>query len=152
MNIKLKGVENVKEKNYEALISNRIFVGGVDGVEPLLENEKIDVIFDLRATKTEHPAESLCVYQPIVDNEDASIKNAMNEVIKAYNEGKNIYFHCGTGGGRAGTMAVATLMELGLAETIEEAENQAKVIRPKIDIKSKQKEALERIYQNNEAN
>lgn len=139
----------MEKNNYEALIPNRIFVGGVDGVESLLENEKIDVIIDLRVNINEHPAENLRVHQPIADeapNQDTSIKAAVNEVVKAYNEGKNIYFHCNTGRGRAGTIAVATLMELGLAESVEEAESKAKVIRPKIDLKQSQKEALDRIY------
>lgn len=139
------------EKNYEALVPNRIFVGGVDGVEVLLENEKIDVIFDLRVAKKDHPAENLRVHQPIADEapyQDKSIKAAVDEVIKAYNDGKNIYFHCTSGRGRAGTLAVATLMELGLAETVGEAESKAKLIRPKIDVKTEQKEALKRIYTN----
>lgn len=137
------------EKNYEALIANRIFVGGVDGVEDLLENEKIDVIFDLRVAKKDHPAENLRVHQPIADesaDQDISIKKAVDEVVKAYNEGKNVYFHCTSGRGRAGTLAVATLMELGLAETMEEAENKAKAIRPKIVVKPDQKAALDKIY------
>lgn len=137
------------EKNYEALVSNRIFVGGVDGVEDLLANEKVDVIFDLRVTQKDHPAEKLRVHQPIADessDQDISIKKAVDEVVKAYNEGKNVYFHCTSGRGRAGTLAVATLMELGLAETVEEAENKAKAIRPKIDVKPDQKAALEKIY------
>ena len=36
-------------KKYKALIPNRIFIGGVDAIDELLSNEKIDVIFDLRA-------------------------------------------------------------------------------------------------------
>ncbi|TQR18985.1 protein-tyrosine phosphatase family protein [Psychrobacillus vulpis] len=139
------------EKNYESLIPNRIFVGGVDGVQHLLENEKIDIIFDLRAEKKDHPAEELSVHQPIMDDaphQDASIKKAVDEVTKAYHEGKNVYFHCGTGRGRAGTIAVATLMELGLADNVDEAENKVKIIRSKINVKPDQKAALERIYSN----
>ncbi|MFF2754618.1 dual specificity protein phosphatase family protein [Psychrobacillus sp. NPDC058041] len=137
------------EKNYEELIPGRIFVGGVDGVESLLENETIDIVFDLRIAKKEHPAENLRVHQPIADdglNQDVSIKKAVSEVMKAYNKGDNIYFHCNSGSGRAGVMAIATLMELNLAETVEEAEKKAKDIRPKINIKAEQKNALERIY------
>ncbi|QUG43552.1 dual specificity protein phosphatase family protein [Psychrobacillus sp. INOP01] len=139
----------MEKKNYEALIPNRIFVGGVDGVEPLLANEHIDVIFDLRVSSNNHPAEDLKVHQPILDGQnqqDDSIRAAVHEVVQAYNEGKNIYFHCTSGGGRAGTMAVATLMELNLAETVEEAEENAKAIRSKINLKEDQRESLKRIY------
>ena len=47
----------------------------------------------------------------------------------AYHAGKNVYFHCNTGRGRAGTIATATLLELELANTVEEAEQKAKEIR-----------------------
>jgi len=139
----------MKENNYEALIPNRIFVGGVDGVEPLLENEQIDVIFDLRVASIEHPAENIKVHQPILDGQeqqDDSIKAAVYEVVQAYKNGKNVYFHCTSGGGRAGTMAVATLMELNLADSVEEAEVKAKAIRSKINLKEDQRESLKRIY------
>lgn len=137
------------KNNYEALIPNRIFVGGVDGVEPLLANEHIDVIFDLRVSSNSHPAENLKVHQPILDGleqQAVSIKAAVDEVVQAYNNGKNIYFHCNSGGGRAGTMAVATLMELNLAETVEEAEEKAKAIRSKINLNEDQRKSLKRVY------
>ena len=43
-------------------------------------------------------------------------------------------------------MAVATLMELNLAETVEEAEEMAKAIRSKINLKEDQRDSLKRIY------
>ena len=137
------------ENNYEALVSNRIFVGGIDGVNSLLENEKINVIFDLRSNKKEHPAEDLRVHQPIVDDMNAqaeSIKLAVEAIMDAYNEGKNVFFHCTSGNGRASTMAIATLMELGLAKSVDEAEQKIKVIRPQINVKADQKRSLEKIY------
>ena len=139
----------MEKNNYEALIPNRIFVGGVDGVESLLANEQIDVIFDLRVESKNHPAENLKVHQPILDGQnqlDDSIKATVHKVVQAYNDGKNVYFHCTSGGGRAGTMAVATLMELNLAKTVEEAEENAKTIRSKINLKEDQRNSLKRIY------
>ena len=44
-------------------------------------------------------------------------------------------------------MAVATLMELRLANTIDEAEAKVKMVRPEIDVKPQLKEALKRIYE-----
>lgn len=37
----------MSEKNYQALIKDRIFIGGADQVEEVMENEKVDVIYDL---------------------------------------------------------------------------------------------------------
>ncbi|VEF46261.1 dual specificity protein phosphatase [Bacillus freudenreichii] len=137
------------EKKYEELIPGRIFIGGADAIEGLLENEKIDVIYDLRVKPKGGLPSELSVHQPIVDEEetqDESIKTAVNAVIKSYNEGKNVYFHCNTGRGRAGTIATATLLELGLADSVDEAEEKAKTIRPQISVRPQFKDALKRIY------
>jgi protein-tyrosine phosphatase len=66
--------------------------------------------------------------------------------MNAYNSGKNVYFHCNTGRGRAGTIATATLLELGQADSVDEAEQKAKEIRPQINVRPQFKEALKRIY------
>ncbi|MBL5767370.1 protein tyrosine phosphatase [Heyndrickxia sporothermodurans] len=138
-------------KNYHELIKDRIYIGGADDVNDLLENEKIDVVFDLRA---EAPIEDVVynlIHSPIVDDaadQEESIKKSIDHVIKAYNEGKNIYFHCQGGSNRTGTVAIGTLLALEKASTIAEAEEIAKAARPKINVKPEMKEALKRIYPN----
>ena len=137
-------------KKYEELIPNRIFIGGVDAIDDLLANENIDVIYDLRAEVTGALSSDKSVHQPIVDDaeqQDESIQAAVKKVVDAYKEGKNVYFHCNTGRGRAGTIATATLLELGLADSIDEAEQQAKAIQPTINVKPQFKDALKRIYE-----
>ena len=139
----------MSNNKYEALVPDRIFIGGIDAIDELLKNEKIDVIYDLRAEVKGPLSSVVSVHQPIVDeadNQDESIKTAVTEVINAYNSGKNIYFHCNTGRGRAGTIATATLLELGLANSVNEAEQKAKEIRPQINVRPRFKDALKRIY------
>lgn len=138
------------KKKYEELIPNRIFIGGVDAIDDLLVTENIDVIYDLRAEVKGPLSSDKSIHQPILDNaeqQDESIQAAVKKVVNAYNEGKNVYFHCNTGRGRAGTIATATLLELGLADSIDEAEQQAKAIQPTINVKPQFKEALQRIYE-----
>ena len=138
-------------KKYEELVPNRIFIGGVDAIDDLLANEKIDVIYDLRAEVRGPLSSDKSIHQPIVDDaeqQDESIQAAVKKVVDAYNDGKNVYFHCNTGRGRAGTIATATLLELGLADSVDEAEQQAKVMRPTINVKPLFKDALKRIYEN----
>lgn len=140
----------MKEKIYEELISGRIFIGGIDAIDDLLSNEKIDVIYDLRAEVKGPLSSDISIHQPIVDDaagQDESIKAATKKVIDAYNTGKNVYFHCNTGRGRAGTIAAATLLELGLAYSVDEAEQKAKDIRSQINIRKQFKDALKRIYE-----
>ena len=91
------------------------------------------------------------IHSPIVDDaehQDESIKKAINYVVKEYNEGKKVYFHCGGGSNRTGTVAIGTLLTLGKAKSIDEAEKMAKSARPKINVKPEMKAALKRIFPN----
>jgi thioredoxin reductase (NADPH) len=136
------------EKNYQALIDDRIFIGGVADVSSAIEKEKIDVVYDLRAEVAASSSE-ISKHQPIVDDgafQDESIRTGVKQIVQDYQDGKKIFFHCNSGRGRAGTMAVATLMELRLADTIEEAEARVKMVRPEVDVKPQFKDALKRIY------
>src|SRR5690606_13591591 len=113
--------------------------------------EKIDVVYDLRAEAPKEAVEYNRVHSPIVDdaaNQDETVKESIKHVVNAYNEGKNIYFHCQGGSNRTGTVAIGTLLALEKATTIEEAEEIAKTARPKINVKSEMKEALKRLYPN----
>ena len=137
-------------EKYEAIIPGRIFVGGVDAIDSLLANEDIDVIYDLRAEVNGPLSSDVSIHQPIVDeaaHQDKSIKAAADAVMAAYHSGKNVYFHCNTGRGRAGTIATATLLELELAKSVDEAEQKAKKIRSEINVRPQFKEALKRIYE-----
>lgn len=136
------------EKNYQALIDDRIFIGGVADVTSAIEEGKIDVVYDLRA-EVAAPSSEISKHQPIVDDgafQDESIRTGVKQIVQDYQDGKKIFFHCNSGRGRAGTMAVATLMELRLADTIEEAEARVKMVRPEVDVKPQFKDALKRIY------
>ncbi|WHY03255.1 arsenical pump-driving ATPase [Neobacillus sp. DY30] len=48
----------------------------------------------------------------------------------------------------SGTVAVGTLLSLGKAKTLGEAEEMAKAARPKVNVKPQMKEALQRIFPN----
>lgn len=136
-------------KTYQSLVDNRIFIGGVTDVHEAIENEQIDVVYDLRA-EVSASSSDISKHQPIVDDgefQDESIRNGVKQIVQDYQDGKKVFFHCNTGRGRAGTMAVATLMELRLANTIDEAEAKVKMVRPEIDVKPQLKEALKRIYE-----
>lgn len=138
-------------KNYNELIKDCIYMGGADGVKDVIENEKPDIIFDLRAEASENMSNFNRVHSPIVDDgeyQDESIKKSIELVVNAFNDGKKVYFHCGGGSGRTGTVAVGTLLSLGKAKTIEEAEEMAKAARPKVNVKPQMKDALKRIYPN----
>ncbi|MBM7604292.1 thioredoxin reductase (NADPH) [Metabacillus crassostreae] len=138
-------------KNYNELVKNRIYIGGADDIDEVMKNEKIDVAFDLRAEASHEDSEYNRVHSPIVDDadkQDESVKNSIDSVVTAYNEGENVYFHCQGGSNRTGTVAIGTLLALGQAETIEEAEEIAKSARPKIKVKPEMKETLKRIYPN----
>jgi protein-tyrosine phosphatase len=141
--------------NYHALVEDRIFFGGARDVEAMIKNEDVDVIIDLRAEATQcaYPsADTEWIQVPLGDNSpivtEQLFKKAIDEVVGAYKAGKKVGFHCGAGSGRAGTVAAGTLIELGLASTVSEAEDMAKSIRPIVSLGYAQKEALFKIYPN----
>jgi len=55
-------------KNYNELVKNRIYFGGADDVKDMMENEKADVIFDLRAESHENKSGYDRIHIPIVSN------------------------------------------------------------------------------------
>lgn len=138
-------------KNYHELIKNRIYIGGAADAQDMMNNEKADIVFDLRAEAPDETPEYNRIHSPIVDNadqQDESVKKSIDHVVKAYNEGKKVYFHCAGGSNRTGTVAIGTLLALDKAKTIEEAESLAKTARPKINVKPEMKETLKRLYPN----
>ena len=137
------------DKNYQELFNNQIFFGGAADAEAAIVNEQIDIVIDLRVAEPEK-VEYTRIHAPIADEEKdvvPSIQYAVGEVMKAYHNGKKVFFHCGSGSGRAGTIATATLLELGQAKTVDEAEQKAKVIRSKVNVREPMKKALKRIYE-----
>lgn len=141
---------NTMSKNYQELVKDRIFIGGAADAQAAVETEHIDVVVDLRTEVTEGEYEYLQVHSPIVDDsddqQDESVKKAIDQVVDAYNDGKKIYFHCAGGSNRTGTVAIGTLLSLGQAESIAEAEAQATSVREKINVKPALKESLQRIF------
>lgn len=139
------------KKNYNELIKDRIYIGGAEDVKSMMENEKAEIIFDLRAETPEEASDFNRVHSPIIDDadqQDESIEKSIEHVVNAYKEGKKVYFHCGGGSNRTGTVAIGTLIKLGKAKTIEEAEEMAMSIRSKIKVKSEMKDALKRLFPN----
>ncbi|MFC4779271.1 dual specificity protein phosphatase family protein [Paenibacillus sp. GCM10023252] len=141
------------QKNYQNLVEDKVFFGGAADVEDMVKNEGIEIVVDLRGEATEcaYPDESLTWIQvPLGDNaegpQDQLFKQAIDHIVEAYKSGKKVGFHCGGGSGRTGAVAVGTLIELGKSHSIDEAEALAKSIRPKVNVKPAQREALEKLY------
>lgn len=140
-------------KNYHALIPDHIFMGGANDVQQMVDNEGVSVVVDLRgeAEQCAGKGENLEWIQIPLSDEASTpqaelLHKAIQNVVKAFREGKKVAFHCGGGRGRTGTVAYGTLLELGLASSIEEAEHKAKNIRPSLNIKPAQRESLQVLY------
>ncbi|WP_422124553.1 dual specificity protein phosphatase family protein [Planococcus sp. X10-3] len=137
-------------KEYQELVKDRIFIGGAADAPIAAESEGIDVVVDLRAEVPDGDYRYLRIHSPIVDDsleqQDDSVKNAIEQVVDAYNDGKKVYFHCAGGSNRTGAVAIGTLLALDKADSIEEAELQATSVREKISVKEPLKESLARIF------
>lgn len=141
------------DKTYQALIADRIYLGGAKDVPAMVENEGVEVVVDLReesqACESSDPSVTW-VKIPLGDNatapEHTLFAQAIQAVVAAYHQEKKVAFHCGGGKGRTGTVAVGVLLELGICKTIDEAEAWAKNIRPVINVKPDQRVSLVRLY------
>ena len=134
---------------YDELIAGRVYFGGADDAASAVREKGIEKVIDVRVNGRIAPVDYSYIHQPIADESDEiprSIQAGAEEVIKAYQAGQRVYFHCGSGNGRASVMAVATLMELKLAGSLEEAENMVREARPSANIRPNMREALEKLY------
>lgn len=59
---------------------------------------------------------------------------------------EKVYFHCARGSKRTGTVTIRTLLTLGKANLINEAEEIDKSARLEINVKPEMKAALKRIF------
>ncbi len=141
------------EKDYDVLVKDRLYFGGAKDASAVFENESVDVIIDVRVNglSAEEQVKVNYTYKhfPIADEDvqvAASIEKVAQEIVTAYEAGQKVYFHCGSGGGRAGVAATAVLMELGLANTLEEAQLAVKNARPQVTIRPNMAEALTELY------
>lgn len=142
------------EKKYHSLHEDKIYMGRAVDVEEMVKQEGVQVVVDLREEATEcvfSDASVKWIHIPLEDNatesEEILFKKAIDEVVSAYHNGQKVAFHCGGGKGRTGTVAIGTLLALGEAKTIAEAEEKAKSIRNIINISPIQRESLEKIFE-----
>jgi protein-tyrosine phosphatase len=141
-------------KTYQSLHDNRIFVGGAQDVVALVEDEGVDIIVDLRAEVTDgDPMLSdriTRVHIPLLDRtagQEELLKQAVDHVVNGYVSGKKVAFHCAAGKSRAGSVAVGTLLALGLSDSVEEAEARVKKIRPEVEVHSALRKSLAALYE-----
>ena len=143
------------DKQYSELVKGRIYFGGAADAKAAVENEAVELVVDLRvnglSAEQHQEIGAPYIHKPIEEELGGaviaqSIKAGVQQVVAAFEEGKKVYFHCGGGGGRAGVMAVATLLELGLADSLENAEEQVVATRSAVNIRPNMKSALEQLY------
>jgi len=141
------------EKAYQTLIADRIYFGDAKDVPAMVENDRVQVVVDLReeSQACESSDASLAwIKVPLGDNatepEHKLFAQAIQAVVSAYHQKKKVAFHCGGGKGRTGAVAIGVLLELGICNTIDEAEAMAKSIRPVINVKPDQRASLMKLY------
>lgn len=134
-----------------------IFIGGAKDIEDAVNKEGCNVVIDLRS-ETSEPSTTAqkveYIHIPIVEDEEGSgqddaLQKAIETVVEANKAGKKVAFHCTAGRNRTGSVAIGTLLSLGLSDSIENAEKKAQDVRPEINVKATLKESLERLFPEN---
>lgn len=144
------------QKHYHSeLVEGRIYFGGAGDIQQVTDDEKIDMVVDLR--EGVHRLRTGIQHRPDVEADSAPgdgadqpqaelFKDAIQSVVSAaYRQGRKVAFHCGGGKGRTGTVAAGILLELGLCSTLAEA-SQGEGYSPVVNIKPDQRKALEHLY------
>lgn len=138
--------------NYNELIPGKIYIGGAEAANEVVQNEKVDVIYDLRAEAKERGelSTSESISLPLVEDGEGqanTIKKVAHQIVEDFDAGKSVYFHCQGGSGRTGTVAAAVLLEMGRASTVEDAIQQVQSVRDSVKVKPEFQEALLSIYE-----
>lgn len=131
------------------VVKGRLYVGSAEEASLAAATGKVTTVMDVRVNGlTERPAYSY-IHCPIADESDAiaeSIQVGVTELKARYEQGESIYLHCGSGNGRASVMTVAALIELGIAETVEQAEAYLLEKNPAATIRPNMRAALQQNY------
>lgn len=95
------------EKAYQTLIADRIYFGGAKDVPAMVENDRVQVVVDLREESQaceSSDASVAWIKVPLGDNatepEHKLFAQAIQAVVSAYHQKKKVAFHCGGGKGR----------------------------------------------------
>lgn len=138
--------------SYNELIPGKVYIGGAAAAEEVAEKEHVDVIYDLRAEAAEKGELSTpqSVSLPLKEDEGGqadSIKQVAQQIVSDFDEGKSVFFHCQGGSGRTGTIAAAVLLEMGRANTVEDAIQQVQSVRDSVKVKPEFSNALSELYE-----
>ncbi|WP_438016310.1 dual specificity protein phosphatase family protein [Sorangium sp. So ce315] len=96
--------------------------------------------FPAAAAVRRHPG-YLCV--PTLDGTGPEVER-LRELIERLRGVDGVYLHCASGRGRSATLAIALLLERGLAADVDEVEAQLRQRRPGIQLNAAQRELLRR--------
>ncbi|WP_433743699.1 protein-tyrosine phosphatase family protein [Paenibacillus amylolyticus] len=139
--------------NYHELVKGKVYIGGADAALSAIKEQGVTEVFDLRdegKAQEGFPDSAKRHHYPIVEDrndQEESIKSAIQAVTEAVQEGKKVFFHCAGGRNRTGTVATALLINLGEAATVEEAEKLATERRPDISIKPEMRNVLKSMFE-----
>ena len=137
---------------YNTLIPSRIFIGGENDAQDMVDIASCDAIIDLRE-EAECPAFSsqraewvhIRLKDHITGQEDR-IKEAIQKVIDLYKQGRIVGIHCASGVCRAGTIATGVLIELGICRKMKEALEYVEISRSQTCLHPSLKETLQNLY------
>ncbi|MBP1155628.1 MULTISPECIES: dual specificity protein phosphatase family protein [unclassified Paenibacillus] len=142
-----------QKKSYQALVDKQIFIGGAQDVQAFIDEEQCEVIVDLRAEspEVELGKEGVSrIHVPLMDKQEgqeALLKQAIDTVVKEAQAGKKVAIHCAAGRSRAGSVAIGTLLALGISDSVDDAEARIQEIRPEVVVHEKLKKSVAELFQ-----
>lgn len=137
---------------FNTLIPSRIFIGGANDAQSMVDIANCDAIIDLR-----EEADSPSFYSQTAEwvhiglkdhitGQEKPVKEAIHKVTELYHQGRIIGIHCASGICRTGTVATGVLIELGICKKVKEALEYVDISRNQTCIHPSLKKTLQNLY------
>jgi len=142
----------VDRTRFNTLIPSRIFIGGENDAQDMVDFANCDAIIDLREEADvpsfySQTAEWVHIgLKDHITGQEHQVKQAIQKVIDFYQEGRIVGIHCATGVCRTATVATGVLIELGICRKMKEALEYVEISRSQTRIHPSLKKTLQNLY------
>lgn len=142
---------NTSFNSYKELIQGKVWIGGLGDTISLIEKEGCHVIVDLRSEKVltgkEHPLHYVRIpLEACGEQQQTVIQETVDWICELAEGGYRIGIHCSEERSRTSCIAIGTLIRLGSAGTVQEAQTMLQMLWPDVRLHPQLLAALHDLY------
>jgi len=142
---------NTAFNSYKELVQGKVWIGSLGDTISLIEKEGCHVIVDLRSEKVltgkEHPLHYVRIpLEQDGEHQQTIIQETVDWICELTEGGYRIGIHCSEERSRTGCIAIGTLIRLGGASTVQEAQATLQALWPDVRLRPQLLAALHDLY------